>query len=97
MMLVFSQKTGAGLFLHNLLHTDTAAQSGSSRPDEKGREFSYACSCIDDFMMPMATSDQPELVAPVAAPVSRVIVYRESIPFVSLSYSSLRGPPAGML
>lgn len=91
-MLVFVQKTGAGLFLHNLLHTESAAKS--SPQDNKGREFSYACSCIDDFLMPMTAAEEPDYFFAVPAPVSRIIAYCAPVPFVSVTHTSLRGPPA---
>jgi hypothetical protein len=96
LMLVFSQKTGAGLFVHNLLHTQNTAGK-SSQPNEKGSEISFACSCIDDFLMPLAESAQPVYCPPVSAIAIPVICYRESIPFCTPVLSSLRGPPAAIL
>lgn len=97
LILVFSQKTGAGLFLHNLLHTPAAAAKTPANPDENNREVSFACNCIDDFLMPFTEAGEPVYTPPVTAHGIPVVFFHDLIPFSSPDFSSLRGPPAFIL
>jgi hypothetical protein len=91
LILVFSQKMGMSLYLHNWLHV-TKKHSTSSTP-LSGQEIQFACSCINDFNLPLTEMAVPTLEVPVitiarpqAAPVF-------SIPAVFKYYHSLRAPP----
>lgn len=95
LMLAFSQKTGAGLFLHNLLHTETTGKPAGQ--DENSREISIACSCIDDFLMPLDEPAQPVVCIPPVHHHNPVFYYRDTIPFYTCAHASLRGPPAAAL
>jgi len=93
LLLVFLQKTGAGLLFHNLVHAK-AVTSEHAVPKDGDKGISYACSCIDDFLVPFTAAEEQlplqvtqELFTPAAHDVS-------AIPFNSPVYSSLRGPPA---
>jgi hypothetical protein len=92
-MLIFIQKAGAGLFYHNLFHTNNATQSPADH--EKGTV--YSCTCIDDFLVPFEESAQPALVTPVTHCIILSDPFKENIPFYSSTLSSLRGPPAASL
>lgn len=97
LILVFSQKAGAGLFLHNLLHSPSAYNKGPQRENEKGKDFSYNCTCIDDFLMPFNDEEKPVLFSPGLNFTIPVTFYKELIPFRSSIFSSLRGPPTILL
>lgn len=91
LLFVFMQKTGAGLFLHNMLH---ASSEERALPDEDKTGVSYACSCIDDFLVPFEEAKEPAIVHPL-------IVHPPSVAFYVATTSHkvdeslyLRGPPA---
>jgi hypothetical protein len=92
LMLVFSQKMGMSLYLHNWLH---AVKSHSNKTTPvSGAEIKFACGCINDFTVPLTETDIQEITAPfisinrpVAAPVyTFAAVYKY--------FHSLRAPPA---
>jgi len=91
LILVFSQKAGAGLFLHNFFH---ANKEQSSSKESKSNEISYACSCIDDYLMPFDEAPQPVCLPAFSDHCSFNTVFEERIPFQTLFFSTLRGPPA---
>jgi hypothetical protein len=92
LILVFSQKMGMGLHLHNWLHSSTQHPASSSKPISD-QEIQFACSCINDFNLPFAETTVPELQAPV------IIVHKPhtepvySFPAVYKHFRSLRAPP----
>jgi hypothetical protein len=97
LILVFSQKAGAGLLLHNLLHTTTENSKIPEQEDEKSKEFSYSCTCVDDFLMPFAEAEVPVYAQPVLAISVPFTFFENNIPFHTTIFSSLRGPPANWL
>jgi hypothetical protein len=94
LMLVFSQKTGAGLLFHNLLHTNKAVNHIPSQQNDSSKEIGYTCSCIDDFLTPFVEADKL-IVSPVG---TTLITVNEFLPatirFYTHVFSSLRGPPS---
>ncbi len=94
LILVFSQKTGTGLFLHELLHSNTAGNKIPGQENEKEKELSYNCSCIDDFLMPFDETGEPGYSQPVLAFTIPVTFFEDHIPFHTPVFSPLRGPPA---
>lgn len=90
LLLVFSQKSGAGLLLHNALHTTQAADSKQT----DGKEVSFACNCIDDFLMPFAEPDEPVVATVVSTHETAVFFFDEAVPFRQPVLTSLRGPPS---
>jgi hypothetical protein len=91
LILVFSQKMGMGLYLHNWLHSSTQ-HTTSSKPIS-GQEIQFACGCINDFNLPFTETTVPELQAPV------IVVHKPhadpvyTFPAVSKYFRSLRAPP----
>ncbi len=91
LILVFSQKMGMSLFLHNWLH-GSKQHAASSNPTSS-QELQLACGCINDFNLPLTETSIPEIQAPVS------IVHKPHtdpvfvIPAVSKYFHSLRGPP----
>lgn len=92
LLIVFSQKMGAGLLLHNLLH----ARSATSQTDGS-KEISFACNCIDDFSMPFTETEEQVLPVPVLSHVTAPVFVADRIPFTTPVFSSLRGPPSCIL
>jgi len=90
LILIFSQKAGAGLFYHDLFHKI----SSTELPAGHEKEISYNCTCIDDFLMPFAETVTASDAAPVSKYITVVEVYKELLLFQTSVHSSLRGPPA---
>lgn len=88
LILVFSQKSGAGLFVHNLFH------SSNEKKEEKGTDISYACFCIDDFLMPFAEADGFKDPGPAIYPIIHNSAFEYHIPFHKTIYTFFRGPPS---
>lgn len=96
LILVFSQKAGAGLFLHNLLHGTSSNNRVPQQENEKSKDLSYTCSCIDDFLMPFTETEEPSYSQPVLTFVIPVTFFEGLIPFHTSILFFLRGPPAGL-
>jgi hypothetical protein len=92
LILVFSQKMGMGLFLHNWLHSSKQHTTSSSKPISD-QEIQFACGCINDFNLPFTETTVPELQAPViiAHKPNTEPVY--TFPAVYKYFRSLRAPP----
>lgn len=93
LILVFSQKTGAGLFLHNLLHGNVK----SIPQDKSGDQYSsigYACSCVDDLMMPFQEEVAPGFAAMPKQYASHPSFQLAELSLILLLHQSQRGPPS---
>lgn len=97
LILVFSQKAGAGLFLHNLFHSTASNTKTPEQENKKDRDFSYSCTCIDDFLMPFAEADEVVYDQPVLAHTTPSTFFEDNIPFHTSIFSCLRGPPTNCL
>jgi len=89
LLLVFSQKIGAGLYLHNWLHTTNCKQSSPIGSNVVG----YACNCVDDFSMPFAESLEPATQTIPSTEVEFISFHKFLIPLSATFFYSLRGPP----
>ena len=97
LILVFSQKAGAGLFLHNLLHKTSTNTKTPGQENEKSNELSFNCNCIDDFLIPFAEAEVAVCPEPVLTHVIPFIFFEDHIPFHTTIFSPLRGPPANLV
>jgi hypothetical protein len=97
LLLIFSQKAGTGLLLHNLLHTTQTVNDLPGQNDSNKKESNYACNCIDDFLMPFTQADEPVIAAVMEKPAIHAAYQLPVILFISTVHSSLRGPPASIL
>jgi hypothetical protein len=93
LILVFSQKMGMGLYLHNWLHASTQHTSTSSSKPYTGQEIQFACGCINDFNLPLTETTIPELQAPVVTVHKPHAEPVYSLPAVYKYFHSLRAPP----
>src|SRR3982751_248955 len=91
LILVFSQKMGMSLYLHNWLHTPK--QHASSSQPVSGQEIQFACGCINDFNLPFTETTVPAIQAPVMAVKASHGTPVLHIPTVFKYYHSLRAPP----
>jgi len=92
LILVFSQKMGVGLYLHNWLHASKTHTSATSPLTNE--ELKYACSCITDFTAPLQETDVQELPLPVSQVHRPAVVPVLSLPVIYKYFHSLRAPPA---
>jgi hypothetical protein len=97
LILVFSQKSGTGLFLHNLLHTKNIIAEHPVKEDQKSKDLGYSCTCIDDFFMPFDEAAETVCPQPVLYPDTPLQFLEESVPFHTTIFSSLRGPPGNWI
>ncbi len=95
LMMVFAQKSGAGLFLHNFLHTGSLNEDAPDTDDTKS--VNYACTCVDDFLMPFDETADPIFSHPYSNIVITTSFFIEDIPFCISVFSPLRGPPTNWL
>ena len=91
LLLVFAQKVGVELYLHNWLHANKCKQEQPNQQDKT--IVTYSCHCFDDFTMPF--TGEPEKVS---QPISSVAfeftsLQKISVPFSSTFFFSLRAPP----
>jgi len=84
---------GAGLFIHNLLHDKAPTGQSPIKKNEGANEISFACSCVDNFLMPFAEASEPAVIKRKLTWSKPVYAYTEQVYFRSLNYSALRGPP----
>ena len=92
-ILVFSQKSGAGLFLHNLLHAGDTATEVPGKQHDNSKELSYSCTCLDDFLVPFDGSQEPVYPPSITNPIVPDTFFEDRIPFYTSILSSPRGPP----
>jgi hypothetical protein len=88
LLLVFTQKIGVGLYVHNWLHANNCKQlpPGSNA-------IKISCSCVDDFSMPFS---EPVADITFYVPVQYQSFIAACIPQVPCFFPvfySLRGPP----
>lgn len=92
LILVFSQKMGVGLYLHNWLHA--SIQHATSSKPISGQEIQFTCGCINDFNLPFTETTVPSIEVPVTVVNQLHIAPIFNIPAVFKYFHSLRAPPA---
>ena len=93
LLLVFFQQIGAGLFMHNLLHDKKTLVQTQAKKHDNAKEISFACSCVDNFLMPFIEAETPVVTPPLVVYTKPGNAFTEPVYFTSLIFSSLRGPP----
>ena len=96
MLLVFSQKAGAGFLLHNLFHSNVATDKNSSKGHEESKDANYSCTCVDDLLMPFTEAEVPVYSSSLTCFTTPLTFFTENILFYNLVRSLLRGPPAAV-
>ncbi len=91
LLLVFCQKVGGGLYLHNWLHHANVCKEISRSSGERVTGFN--CSCIDDFSVPFAESAEFLTRKIYPEPAEFISSYKFLIPVSSPSLQLQRGPP----
>ncbi|HSU27319.1 MAG TPA: hypothetical protein VLJ68_02990 [Chitinophagaceae bacterium] len=91
-LLVFTQKIGLGLYIHNQIHPATSHSFPTDGPiSEKASNLN--CSCIDDFLLPFTEPSNENIVPANFHTTAFISFYEADIRQVSHYFSSLRGPP----
>jgi hypothetical protein len=89
LVLVFSQKTGAGLLYHNLFHDNSRDEA----PLSTEKSSSLTCTCLDDYLMPFEGAEEPQLSIPFTIAIPTPAHFEDRLAFYTPLYSLLRGPP----
>ena len=92
LLLVFLQKMGPRLYLHNCYHIKT---NQSSIPSDN-KTFNTSCDCIEDFCTAFIESST---VIHIVVPVQYIeypFIVNTPVCTIAKTYSSLRGPPSIM-
>ena len=94
LLVIFLQKTGGGLLLHNFGHVSEGKES-PQRPDQNNNNntVNFACSCIDEFLAPVTPTAILVLQAPFEAKGIPIWHLYEKTHSREINYSFLRGPP----
>jgi hypothetical protein len=96
LILIFFQKMGLELWLHNWLHETTVATSVNTAQKGKAslQHQRVRCNCIDDALSPLMEADVVDYDAPPQPPLRLVPTVYFSWLSADGEFSSLRGPPA---
>jgi hypothetical protein len=93
LLLIFFQQIGAGLFIHNLFHDKKQLVQTQDKKHENTKEINFACSCVDNFLMPFIEADGIAITVPTTVYNNSRNAVAGQVYFTSLIFSSLRGPP----
>ncbi|MGZ8525345.1 MAG: hypothetical protein ACXWV1_13005 [Chitinophagaceae bacterium] len=93
-LLVFFQQTGGGLFIHNFFHDKANVNHAPVKQNETTKEFNFACSCVDNFLMPYVSEDDFPPLPKSLSHSTPIDFYIEQPHFTALILTALRGPPA---
>jgi hypothetical protein len=90
LLLVFSQKAGLRMWMHNWLHESKVAHNRSAAGSESLR---LNCDCFDDAMMPLLES--PLIIVPEPIRQFTTLTVNRHSPILSADkvFYSLKGPP----
>jgi len=93
LLLVFFQQMGAGLYIHNLVHSDKDQEQTHAGHNETAKEISFACNCVDNFLTAFIEGDELVVDQPLTIHATATDSFTERVYFTSIIFSSLRGPP----
>jgi hypothetical protein len=91
LLAVFSQKMGGGLLVHNLFHAQTSIPG---QQDDKNKDINYACSCVDDFLMPFDEAGDVYFTAPITVTIAGFSILPAEVFTYPTFHFSRRGPPS---
>ena len=92
LILFLTPKLGLEMYFHQLLHEQNFSSSGFLAHQTR---LSQNCSCVEDALMPLTLTTNPEIPVPLR---EVALFYSEKItPVHAISgrYSLMRGPPLG--
>ena len=92
--IIFSQKAGAGLFIHDWLHT-SEINDKTDKSETRG-DVNYSCTCADDFLMPFVATEEFIVPASYVEKTIPAFYFKEEYFFIPPACLFLRGPPASV-
>jgi len=90
LLLVFCQKAGLRLWMHNWLHESKIAHNSSAHGSEN---LKLKCDCFDDAMMPLLEAPSIVIPSPVRQLTALTLDRYSPIRCADKVYYSLKGPP----
>jgi hypothetical protein len=95
LILIFSQKLGLELWLHNLFHEFYALHSYSlpSKDSPTLAKQQIKCNCLEDVFMPLLQTDAYLYQAPTRIFTNQLLSWYYPIISTRKVFSALRGPP----
>lgn len=90
LLLIFSQKAGVGLCLHNIFHGNVS----KSEKHKENKTLSFECSCKDDLSLPFLESSLPEIATLLIHKAPPFSLQHSWVTAKSQLAFFLRGPPA---
>ena len=93
LMLVFAQKSLAGLFVHDRLHITNTAKESPVKQEGQDAGLKYNCTCVDDFLMPVDVTTAPVYFQPALIAKTKEVVFKTELLYSIVIFSLLRGPP----
>jgi len=95
LLLLFAEKAGVRLWLHDYLHVNAASQRFLEDGTGAPKIQSISCDCLDDFSMPMTEAEAAILPQPVIRQhVVFKVQYNSPLFAVQIYSGLLRAPPA---
>jgi hypothetical protein len=91
LLLVFTQKAGLRLWMHNWFHESKIGQTRSAPGSEN---LQLKCDCFDDAMMPLLETPPFIVPAPIRQFATLTVARHSPILSADKVYYSLKGPPA---
>jgi|SRR5579859_6150600 len=91
LLLVFSQKAGLRLWMHNWLHAGKIASSCGGAASEK---IQLACDCFNEAMLPLEETAVFTVSAPIQKSTELGYPPPSLVPDTEKVFCSLKGPPA---
>ncbi len=90
LLLVFTQKAGLRLWMHNWFHETKTAQNRTAPGSDN---LQLKCDCFDDAMMPLLESPQFTVSLPLRQYATLTVDRCSPILSAEKIYYSLKGPP----
>lgn len=94
LLLVFTQKAGLRLWMHDWFHETKLAREQTSPTTA---HIQLQCDCFDDAMMPLLGSPAFTVPPPVCAYAPLTVAHESPIISADKIYYSLKGPPLASL
>jgi hypothetical protein len=94
LLLVFSQKLGLRLWIHNTFH-EVSTNHSPGFPDSD--KIQFKCDCIEDAMMPLVESSIITVPVPIEKSLDLFETFYLQFSSAQKLFCSLKGPPAPSL
>jgi hypothetical protein len=92
LLLVFTQKLGVRLWMHDWLH-ETQTRSLTSSKFPTAEKLPLRCDCIDDMQMPLTATPAIVLEVPRQQSITLLAAWLPPFSAAEKVFYSLKGPP----